>query len=353
MLTSKTLRLMTDALYKSLKIDKKVAQFHIANAFYNTSWNKLFNEVSNNTSPFQKLDEQEIQSLINHMAHTFSEHFKLPITTALELTQCIEPFTQSKPKAFRIDLNENKKPKSDDSIDLSLMREMAGSDNALLEHLREMLKGDPEVEDALSNISSLNELQDKMRISFPVHVGAYYDFLNAILEWDLNDDNYNEEYTHMEPSFHINTEHDGIVPVFLLSYITTPGDEGDKLHENVKNSISNQYNNALLIFKDSTFKEINDNLYGVIGAYYANKQWSHTTLCKIPPDQQHRKIGNNFDLESPTLSADFTIPTKQGIPLHIPYFSFLRNGADKNGKIGIPKSLPSIKGVGGWSSFVG
>ncbi len=350
MLNKDSLELACKALANSLKIDIKVAQFHLANSFYGSSWVKLKTEVEQGKSRFQNMSPIAIKELLEEMALSFSINLNVNNSIASELVQSIEPLTQSNPRSLSVNLDEHS---NGEYVDIAELFELIGDTEDMFKAFKQMVDEDHEITDIFGGLEGSADLESQLRLSLPVHTSNYFDILTHLVNWNLDGDTLSSTYTPYSHSFYLNSALYGQVPVYLFSYLTTPGDNQDLLHNNVKDKLAKNNKTALLIFRAPTFKELNGHIYTVVGAFYANAYWSYILLCAIPPDEQHKLIGpNNDDLENPILDTSFTTQVCEEIPTNLIYFSAISDGVLEEGLINIKEETLLFKGESGWVSHV-
>lgn len=352
--TLKNAKLCVKALSSSLKIPESSARQFLAQALEYETWDGFVSQF-NNKSP-ELLDSMLSPDLANHRLGLFSENlmniFDLHSSTADDLAKAINPFSENKPKAYRIDKIE--RDIDDKSINLKDMFDMAGGDDGMLEFLHQMGDSDPELE-FLKEFDDVGDFQDRMRISHPLNPGSYYDCLENITSWLLDDSCYEEEYEYLSESFHLVSPYDGVsYPVYLVSLTATPGDSNDEMFASIKNEISGYSGRSLILFRHPIHKELNGTVFSVIGCFYNGVDWSWTLLTSDDPETQSKKITpDNFDLESPVPTKSFGVTDYEGVRADIVYQSVVSGRVDaESQQIKLPSDVMTIGGTGGWQGYM-
>lgn len=353
MITPKLLRLSIDALANSLKIDKKVAQFHFAKSVGNQPWAGVQSGVERGNHTLCQLNNSDVrETMLTQMAYYFAEEFNIPIGISMELITSIEPFSGGKPKSYRIDkdvMNDG-----EGKINMSALFEGMGGDEGMFEAMKQMFSGSPELMELLEECGDAETFQNRMRISMPLDPSRYYNALAALTDWDLNDEQYDEEYEPFSPSFHIDIESMGkTVPVYLFSHVATPGDSMDKLNDDVMEDVSNSVNSAIVLFKHPQTKTMGDKDFCTIGMQMHDGKWSHLLLCEATLEEQHNdlRIEGNFDLESPVPAEKYSVTEKYDHPSDFLYFVFMVSEGE-GGLLELPHKPSVITSAGGWRQFI-
>lgn len=346
-------KLSAVALSKSIKVTPNAAREILAQALEHETWTRYVS-IANDREP-ELLDEHLSSDIANHRTYVFAENLSAIIgvrtSVAEQLAKSISPFTGTKPKAYRVDIEQEE---NEDSINMQDLFELSCADDAMLDALHRMADISPELE-SLKSITDIGEFQDRMRISHPMNPGSYYDALANLTDWELDDTYYEEEYAFLEESFHLVSQKDGVsYPVYLISLTASPGDNNDKLFDEIKEQIANYKGRALVLFRHPCFKEIKDSTYAVIGAFYNGKAWTWTLLTGDDPEIQSEKISpENYDLESPTLDSSMKVTTEQGFSSHIVYQSVVNGRVDpETDRLELPKETITTTGIGGWNSYI-
>lgn len=152
MLNKDSLELACKALANSLKIDIKVAQFHLANSFYGSSWVKLKTEVEQGKSRFQNMSPIAIKELLEEMALSFSINLNVNNSIASELVQSIEPLTQSNPRSLSVNLDKHS---NGEYVDIAELFELVGDTEDMFKAFKQMVDEDHEITDILVGLKVL------------------------------------------------------------------------------------------------------------------------------------------------------------------------------------------------------
>lgn len=346
-------KLSAIALSNSIKILPNTAREILAQALEHETWDRYVN-IANVREP-ELLDKHLSSDIANHRTGVFTENLSdilgLHTSVAEQLVNSISPFTGAKPKPYRVDIEQDE---HEGGINIKDLYDSIGGDDGMLDALHRIADTNPELE-SLKDITDINEFQERMRISHPMNPGAYYDVLENLTNWQLDDTYYEEEYTYLEESFHLVSQKDDVsYPVYLVSLTASPGDNNDKIFAEIKDVIASYKGRALILFRHPCFKEIKDNTYAVIGAFYNGKAWSWTLLTDDDPEIQSDKITpENYDLETPVLDSSMKVPTEQGCPSHIVYQAVVNGHVDpETDRLVIPKDRMTTTGIGGWNSYI-
>jgi len=346
-------KLSSVALSASLKIDKGKSRQYIAQALGYETWGSYVKKA--NSCPPDLTDDSLSPDIANHRLGVFTQNLmdvlQLDEQRTSELAKSISPFTGIKPKAYRVDVSSND---DKDSINLSPLFDSAGGKDGMLDFIHQMAESHPELA-MLKDIDNSDDFMNRMRISTPMDPAVFYDFLQNFMPWELDDSMYEEEYTYLEESFHIESSIDGVsYPVFIVSLCGVPGDSNDSLMDEIKDIIGSYGGRALVLFRMPAFKEIKGVTYAVIGSFFNGKDWSWTLLVDEDPEIQAKSVlASNFDLESPVLGKRYEVMDIDGCPGHIVYQSFVNGGLDtETGKLSIPNKASSVAGIGGWESYI-
>lgn len=353
MITSKLLRLSVESISNSLKIDKKVAKMHFAKAVGNHSWNTIQAGVESGNHPLCKLNNADVlETMLSQMADYFSDEFNIPDGLSVEFIKSIEPFTGKKPKAYRID--QDVMNDGEGKVDLSELFESVGGPDAIFEAMKQMFSGSPELAALLDECGDAETFQNRMRISGTLDPSRYYNALSNLTDWELNDEQYDEEYQVYNPSFHIDIEGMGkTVPVFLFSYVATPGDTMDTLNDGVMENVAEEVGSAVVLFKNPQTKTMGGKDFCIVGMQMHSGNWSYLLLCDVPLEDQHSDllIKNNFDLESPIPDDKYCVVEKHGYPADFIYFMFMVSEGDE-GSLKLSKNPSELTSAGGWRQYI-
>jgi hypothetical protein len=354
----KKARLSALALSASLKIKEDASREFFAQAIEHETW-AGFIALANKKQSSEALDNELSPDIANNRLGQFANNLSMILelhhTTAKTLAAAINPFSQKKPKPYRIDTRIDKHASDDkDSLNVFEMMDSAGGEEAMLAMLHEIGNKNPELA-KLKDITDFNDFANRMRISHPMEPGVYYDCIDNLTNWELNDTFYEEEYSYLKESFHLVSSFDGVsYPVYLVSLTAVPGDSGDEIFDEIKQIIGKKGERALLLFRHPSYKELNGTTFAVIGAFYDKKRWCWTLLAKDDPETQAKRITpENFDLESPVLDSNLGVFKSQGVSAHIIYQGFVCGHLDpETGTLKLPKKCITTTGVSGWCSSI-
>lgn len=346
--------LSAKALSDSLKIGLKSAKNIFANAIEYESWDSYIKDEM--IKPHDLYDKDIGADLSENRLHIFansiSKSLGISIQSSLELSKSINPFSGEDPRPYRIEITED----SEGYIDLHKLMETVGGKDAMLQTLHSMAESNPELA-MLKDISSFDEFEDKMRVSLPVYPECFYNFIEDMTDWEIDDSHYNDEYIYLEESFHLISQVDGVsYPVFLTSLTAIPGDANDNMASGIKETIQELNGRALVLFRTPVFKKFHDDTYTVIGLFYNGKSWTWTLLTELDPESQSKLISeDNFDLESPILDRSFRECSYKEIPGHLVYQAIVNDFVDEECtrlELPNPENIQTVIGTGGWKSLI-
>lgn len=363
--TIKKLRLSANALSKSFNINESDARKIIASAFDINSWDALATKAGKNDL---NLTAGEFNSYNEFLAQRLASILDLDNNKGLlEVVCSISPYA-TKPKVFRYDLEQQN---NDDEtfLDLSGMSEMMdamGDDNPFMKMLTEQMANsdDPESQafaEQLRN-SSFDEIQNRMRISHPMHPPTFHLLLEEILKWNLSETV--EVFEHGEPSLYWIDQNDEEQPVFLNSLAVCPGDSKDEMYFSVLDMIGYDevFEKPILLFGSCTYKQIGEHLFAVIGVWNDGHAWRWLFLSKLQPWEQANVFPQGTvdelenTLEMPAPPAALALDNNEGQPTHLVYHCIAKPSEEPTqDEGGIQFKIESrhvMTGVSGWKTFV-
>lgn len=367
--TMKKLRLSANALSKSFNIIDSEARKILSSVFGASSWDALAAKAG---KADLNLTAGELKNYNEFLAHRLATILDLDNNKGfLEAVSSISPYA-IKPKVFRYDLEQQKQnAEADPFLDFAGMSEMIdamGDDNPLMKMLSEQMANsdDPDCQafaEQLRN-SSFDEIQNRMRISHPMHPPTFHLLLEEVLGWKVAETI--EEFEHGEPSLYWIDQNDEGHPVFLNSLAVCPGDTKDEMYFSVLDMIEPGYDEIfekpILLFGTCTYKQIGDHLFAVIGVWNDGFAWRWLFLSKLPPWEQANVFPQGTvdelenTLEMPAPPAALALDNNETQPTHLVYHCIAKPSEeptqDENGiqfKIG-PRHV--MTGVSGWETFV-
>ncbi|MCZ2801982.1 MULTISPECIES: hypothetical protein [Vibrio] len=376
--TPKMARLSAISLSKSIKIPETDARQVIALLFNFNSWNNLIKGLPA-TQP--QVEPTALHSTHQFMAEKLSEMVGVDNGPAIyELIKSISPFGK-KPKAYRVDIEAMQ---NDDNtiLDFNEMREMAGMmgegdfEENMMSFLSDMMgrSDDPAAQrlsEELKN-TSLNDFQNRMRISHPIDPLTYANIFEGVLEWDMppfEGDDIRDDNVLGEPCFTWLDQHEEEHPVFVNSLVVSPGDSKDKMFFTVLDMISEGYDEEfekpILLFGNPVFKTIDEKRFSVIGVWNNGDGWRWLFLSKLKPWEQLSAfpdslidgLQNSLDDPAPPAElAEFTVNDKY--PASLVYHTIAKPTEEpkfNEGGVGASFTIEEryiVGGVTGWQSYM-